>query len=439
MSRTIRSRLLAGGAVALSAALLSGCAVGGNEAGAELSDGDVTLSINWWGASARDERTREAIALFEEEHPNISVEGQSTEWGGYWDKLATTVAGGDAPDVMQFDQLYLASYAQRGALADLGQLDEFLDTTVYPDAVIDQGRVGDELYGVPIGVGTVGVLVNRTVLDAAGVELPDAESWTWDDLSETALAVTEASDGGVHGISPFGGDMPSLTLWARQLGGDVYDKDGQVVLEQSALESYWEYALDQIESGAAPDASQLAEGSGVALDLSDIVTGRTALTFAPTSMLTAYEAAAPDTEFELLPLPTAEDADPGFQYLKPSMYWTVSSTSDHPAEAALLLDFLTADPRVAAIFGTERGMPANPSSLETIEADFSPADQVVAGLVEAATETAGPAPAITPVGAGDSEEILARYNQDVQFGKKTVAEAAAEFIAELEAGIESAQ
>ena len=40
MSRTIRSRLLAGGAVALSAALLSGCAVGGNEAGAELSDGD---------------------------------------------------------------------------------------------------------------------------------------------------------------------------------------------------------------------------------------------------------------------------------------------------------------------------------------------------------------------------------------------------------------
>lgn len=439
MSRSIRSRLLAGGAIALSAALLSGCAVGGNEADAELSDGDVSLSVNWWGASARDERTREAIALFEEEHPNITVEGQSTEWGGYWDKLATTVAGGDAPDLMQFDQLYLASYAQRGALADLGQLGEFLDTSDFPEAVIDQGEVGDELYGVPIGVGTVGVLVNRTVLDAAGVELPDTDSWTWDDLSATALAVTEASGGDVHGLTPFGGDMSTLTLWARQLGGDVYGKDGEVVLEQSSLESYWQYVLDQIESGAAPGASQLAEGTGAALDLADVVTGATAMSFIPTALLTAHQAAAPDTEFELVPLPAAADADPGFQYLKPSMYWTVSSTSEHPAEAALLLDFLTTDPRVAEIFGTERGMPANPRFLEAIEAQLTPADQVVGGLIESATETAGPAPAITPVGAGDSEEILARYSQDVQFGKKSVAEAAEAYIAEITAGVDAAR
>lgn len=440
MQRHPRSRLFGiAAATAVSAVVLSGCAVGGGNVDAGLSDGDVTIALNWWGASARDERTRAAIDLFEEEYPNITVEGQSTEWGGYWDKLSTTVAGGDAPDVMQFDQLYLASYAQRGALANLDELDEYLDTSAMPDAVRETGQVQGETFGVPIGVGTVGILVNRTMLDEYGIELPDPDTWTWDDLTAAAQAVTDASGGTVNGISPFGGDTPTLTLWARQHDNDLFDENGDVALEESVLESYWQYMLDQIESGAAPDASQLAEGDGVALDLADIATGRTAMKFEPSSTLTAFEAAAPDKEFDLLPLPADADASEGYQYLKPSMYWTVASTSDHPAEAALLVDFLTTDPRVATLFGTERGIPANPEFQEVIEPDLTEADLVVSGIIEKATAIAGDAPPITPVGAGDSESILGRYNQQVQFGELTPKEAAKAFIEEVSAAVAEAK
>lgn len=435
-----RSRVLGlAAAAAVSALALSGCAVGGGSGDAALSDEDVTISFNWWGAAARDERTRAAIELFEKKYPNITVKAQSTEWGGYWDKLATTVAGGDAPDVMQFDQLYLASYAQRGALANLGELDEFLDTSALTPEVLDQGKVKDELYGVPIGVGTVGLMVNRSIFEQYGIELPDATTWTWDELNDVALQVTAASGGAVHGLSPFGGDMPTLTLWARQHGNDVYDTDGKVILKPEVVQSYWEYALEQIESGAAPSASQLAEGTGAAIDLMDMSTGKVAMTFQPSSVLTAFQAAAPDHALDLLPFPTSEDASEGYQYLKPSMYWSVSSTSEHPAEAALLVNFLTTDTEVAKLFSTERGMPANPAFQEAIEPDLTAADRIVAGVVDAAREESGPAPAITPVGGGDSEKILGRYNQDIQFGKTTPKEAAAAFVDELTKAVNDAQ
>ncbi|MGG7509966.1 ABC transporter substrate-binding protein [Plantibacter sp. YIM 135249] len=435
-----RSRILAvAAATAISALALSGCAVKSGGDTAALSDEDVTITFNWWGATARDERTRAAIDLFEKQYPNITVKGQSTEWGGYWDKLATTVAGGKAPDVMQFDQLYLASYAERGALADLGELKKFLDTSALGDAVLDQGRVKDKLYGVPIGVGTVGVIVNRTLLDQYGITLPDPTTWTWGDLNDVALQVTKASGGAAHGISPFGGDMPTLTLWARQHGNDVYDKDGNVILKESVVASYWQYALDQIESEAAPSASQLAEGTGVAIDQMDVVTGKTAMTFQPSAVLTAFQAAAPDAKLDLLPIPAAKDASKGYQYLKPSMYWSVSSKSQHPAEAAVLVNFLTTDTGVAKLFSTERGMPANPDFQKVIEPDFTPTDRIVSGIVEAAREQSGPAPAITPVGGGDSEKILGRYNQDVQFGKTTPKEAAKAFVAELTQAVQGAK
>lgn len=434
-----RSRILGfTAATAVSALALTGCAVGGGNGDASLSDEDVTISFAWWGASARDERTRAAIDLFEKQYPNITVKPQSTEWGGYWDKLATTAAGGNAPDVMQFDQTHLSSYAQRGALADVDEYADVLDTSEFPEPLLDQGRVEGKLHGVPAGVGSTGVLVNTSVLAQYGVDLPDPTTWTWDDLTATALAVTEASGGAVHGITPFGGDMPTLTLWARQHGNDVYDTEGELILEESVLTDYWDYALAQIDSGAAPTASQLAEQAGSALDLSDIATGKTAFTFAPSALVTAYQAAAPDSAFDLVPIPADADATDGYMYVRPSMYWTVSSQSEHPAEAALLIDFLTSEPAVAKLFGTERGMPATPTFQEAVAPDLTPGDQIVADAIESATALSGDAPGITPVGAEDAESMLARYNQDVQFGRKTTAEAAKAYIDELRTAITAA-
>jgi multiple sugar transport system substrate-binding protein len=439
----VRSRILtAVAAAAASVLVLSGCAVGNggssSDGGPQLSKKPVTISLNWWGAGARVTATEDAVKLFEKAHPNVTVKLQSTDWGSYWDKLATTVAGGNAPDVMQFDQLYVASYAQRGAIADLSTYSKYLDTSSLSKNVLATGEYDGKLYAVPIGLNSMGVAVNRTILDKYGVDLPDGKSWTWDDLDRIASEITQKSDGKVKGLDPFGGDTPSLTLWARQHGNQLFDQKGNVVLKASVLAGYWQYALDQIKDGVTPSASQLAEGATGNLDQSDLATGKVAMTFLP-SNLTAYQVAAPTQKLDMLPFPSAADAKKGWQYLKSSMYWTISSRSKHPAEAAELVDFLTTDSQVGKLFGAERGMPANPKFQKLIAPDLSGSDKIVMNYIKQVTSESGTPAPVTPVGGQDADTLLNQLWQNVQFGKTTPHDAAVQYITQLKKEIAAAK
>jgi multiple sugar transport system substrate-binding protein len=60
-------------ATAAAALLLSGCA--GNATGS--ADEPVTLRLVWWGNDVRAAATEDAVALFEEQYPNITVETES--------------------------------------------------------------------------------------------------------------------------------------------------------------------------------------------------------------------------------------------------------------------------------------------------------------------------------------------------------------------------
>ena len=67
----------------------------------------VTLRVTWWGSQTRHDLTMAAIEKFQEKYPWITVEPEFTSWDGYWSKLATQVAGGLLPDVIQMDYQYL--------------------------------------------------------------------------------------------------------------------------------------------------------------------------------------------------------------------------------------------------------------------------------------------------------------------------------------------
>src|SRR5699024_8488147 len=95
-------------------------ACGPNMAGSSGSD-PGTVRFAWWGNPTRDELTRAAIDAYAEVAQDITVAAEPGEWDGYWDKLATQVAGGDCPDVLQMDESYLAESASRGIHLDLGR------------------------------------------------------------------------------------------------------------------------------------------------------------------------------------------------------------------------------------------------------------------------------------------------------------------------------
>ena len=116
----IRKRRIAAAAAALtvSAALvLTGCSGGGGEAAATYDpDEEVTLNFAFWGNDVRAAMYEEAIAAFNEEYPNITVNTSFLGFPEFWEKRQTEAAGGGLPDVMQFDYSYLRQYSENGLL-----------------------------------------------------------------------------------------------------------------------------------------------------------------------------------------------------------------------------------------------------------------------------------------------------------------------------------
>ena len=81
----------------------------------------LRLRFIWWGSSERAERTNKALAAYQQKYPDIAVAGEYAGWGDYWPRVATQVAGRNAPDLIQMDYRYIVEYARRGVLLPLDQ------------------------------------------------------------------------------------------------------------------------------------------------------------------------------------------------------------------------------------------------------------------------------------------------------------------------------
>ena len=118
------------------------------QASTATSKDPVKLRIAWWGSQERHDNFLSLIEEYESEHPDVTVEAEYSDSGGHWDRLATTTAGGDAPDIISFDKEHLFQYGGRGALLDLNSV-EGIDLSDIPESSIEQGSLDGKLYGLP--------------------------------------------------------------------------------------------------------------------------------------------------------------------------------------------------------------------------------------------------------------------------------------------------
>ncbi|MCI2238137.1 extracellular solute-binding protein [Paenibacillus sp. TRM 82003] len=409
---------------------LAGC--GG---GSETAEGNASLRFTWWGSDTRHEITDRAIKAFQAEHPDIAVQGEFTEWSGYWDRLATNVAANDAPDVIQMDVLQLRSYADRGALLDLA--DTEIDTSGIPSDTLSTGRTADGLFAVPVGVNAHVVVANPALFEAAGVPLPDDTTWTWQEAADIALRISQSGQPDVHGWQTMGLDEASLQLWVSQLGGEFYGDGTEVTLDPAHVASWWQYNLDTIQSGAAAPATLAVERQAAGLSQSGTATGTAAMAVWWANQVTALSSAA-GQEMVLLRPPLQEaGGSPGLFY-KASMFWSISSRSENPEAAATLVDWLSNSPEAAEILLTERGIPSDPELRDQITSLLQPSDAQSAEYVESLEDVVVPAPPAAPPGASTVQDLVTRYGSEVLFGAQTPQAAAEAMVAELQANVASA-
>ena len=144
-----------------------------------------------------------------------------------------------------------------------------------------------------------------------------------------------------------------------------------------------------------------------------------------------------DRDIQLLRYPGESENERTGMFFKPAMFYSISSGTDHPEEAALFVDYMLNEPAVAELMLADLGLPANLEVREHILEDLPEADAQVAEFmseVEGTIVDGNPPP---PIGAGEVVEIVKRISDDLAFETITPAEAAEQFISEVEQVTES--
>jgi len=410
---------------AVSAMALTAC---GGGPGQSSDDGTVTLRFAWWGSESRSASTEKIIDAFEKANPDIKVQGEYGDWGGYWDKLATQVASNDAPDVVQMDDKYLREYADRGALLDL----EGVDVSKFDEAAVQNGRTEEGLFGITTGINAMTMVANPAIFEAAGVPLPDDETWTWDDYAKITAEISDKTD-------KFGATGPNepagFQFWLRQHDKSLTTAEGTLGFEAPDAQSYLEMLQGLMEGGSIPTASGIAEDQSPGPDQSLTGTGGTALGMWWTNQLSALSGAAGE---ELVPLrfPGISGQPGGADiFYKSSMFMSATRGTEHPEEAKKFIDFMVNSEEAGALNLADRGLPSNLDVRAAVVDKLEGADARSAEFVKDIEDEVGENEAIPPVGFSGLQDILYRYELEVFFGRLSPADAATKMLEEMKAEI----
>ncbi|ARQ71295.1 ABC transporter substrate-binding protein [Streptomyces marincola] len=336
--------------------------------------GDVTLNFTWWGGDERAARYQEAIDLFEDENPGITVRTSFAEFQDYWTQRSTDATSGELPDVMQMDLSRLLEYANAGLLYDMNEFaGEQLDVSTFDEALLASGEVDEQLVAVPTGTNTLAGFYNPDLLAEIGVEIPDWD-YTWEEYQEFMIEVAEA--GASHEPRVYGAGDYTMTWWfflqhLVQQGIEPFSENGEMNFTEDDMREWIDSAapLREPEDVTFPPsrAEQLLPKNG-------FTSGEAAVEFHWDNFLHSYSHDLNSDNVQLMPMPSGPDGEK-HMFFKPTMQLAMGSNSSHPEEAAQLIDFLVNSPEAGAIIGTDLGVPASQTRLDALEVEEGSLDQ----------------------------------------------------------------
>jgi multiple sugar transport system substrate-binding protein len=101
---------------------------------------------------------------------------------------------GNPPSVVIVDNPVVSTLVQAGVLSDTTQTGQTTDG--YAKNIIDAGVVDGKTYGVPIGANTLALYYNKSVLQAAGIDIASVKDW-----ASLTAALDKAKAAGKKGIT----------------------------------------------------------------------------------------------------------------------------------------------------------------------------------------------------------------------------------------------
>lgn len=288
MKRTILTTI---GVIAVGA-VLAGCSGASGGSGEDGGDtGTITYAI--WDDTQKP-AMQEIATAFEADHPGVKVEIQLTPWDDYWTKMQTAMTGGSGPDVMWMHAAQIGLYASQNQLAPLSG--DGIDTSKYPEALVNTYTYDGKLYGVPKDYDTVALWYNKKLFADAGVQPPTTD-WTWADMQAAAKKLTT---GDVKGFASSAARQQNVYPAIFSAGGDVVSPDGTKSGYGSpeALAGV-EFLLSFIADGSSPTMQQMVDTSPA----ESFTSGKIAMYLTASNNALFFKKSTAAADLQVAPLP----------------------------------------------------------------------------------------------------------------------------------------
>ena len=403
------------------------------------SSGSAALTIAWWGNQTRNERTQQVLDLYSSANEGITFDGQFAEWADYWTKLATASAGHTLPDIIQMDYSYLEQYVSNGLLVDLTPYieDGTIDVSNISDNALDPGRVGDGLYAINAGVNVPTVVYNKTLLDENGITIND--NMTLEEFYAVCRDVYEKT--GYKTDVFYGNGADYLGYVMRGEGTHLYGEDGKLQATEDELKKFFDIYETGMAEGWMCDPSIYAERTIGTPEQMPLVYGSSPATMSwcsctwSNSLASLRNAAPEGVELAITTWPSANPT--ASNYLKPSMFFCITTDSANPDESAAFINYWTNDVEANKILLGERGIPISSAVADGISELMDANQQDAADFINnVVTPNSSTIDAPMPEGAAEVTQMVNQLVEKVCYGEVTAAEAANQLYTQGSAALE---
>ncbi|GAB2951299.1 ABC transporter substrate-binding protein [Nonomuraea sp. NPDC052634] len=304
-------------------------------------NGKITLSVTVWNL-AKTPEFKALFDAFQQANPNITIKPVDILADDYPEKVTTMLAGGDKTDVITMKNVTdYSRYSSRNQLLDLTDMVKSTDTSKL--AGLDAFDVGGKYYALPYRQDFWLLYYNKTLLDKAGVKLP--EPMTWDDYVKIAKQLTSGEGGDkVYGAYHHTWRSVVQAVSAAQTGGDQLGGDYTFFTDQYNVAKGLQDAGAVLDFGTAK--SQQADYR------TQFESGKTAMmpmgTWYISGILEAKEKGATDVEWGLAPMPQRPGATGVTTFGSPTAF-AVNKRSEHADAAKKFVEFAASKAGAEAI------------------------------------------------------------------------------------------
>jgi len=229
--RAVLIALTVASAVGLTTACGSSDSGGGTANGADFT-ANPKGSMSAWAFDNPDDVGQARINDAKAALKNVKIKMDETAFDAQ--KFTTRVAGGNVPDVVQMDRQFVATYAAQGLIMPLDKC--YSAHKVDPKerfykAMVDDITYKDQVWAVPQFLQPNLIILNKRVMDAAGVTNDQIDT-SKPDVLLAAIKKMYKSSGGVPktlGFDPV--PTGQQYQWVIGLGGQLVDDTGKPTID----------------------------------------------------------------------------------------------------------------------------------------------------------------------------------------------------------------